>query len=166
MQLNLVVNGQALTTEIRSTDRLSEVLRNGLGLTGLKEGCREGECGSCTVLLDGKAVNSCLVLAYQARDSEVLTIEGLSRDGQPDALQQSFVDNGAIQCGFCSPGMIMAATALLRRDNNPSDDAIRHALAGNLCRCTGFINIIKAVRAAATADGHAARARGGNDSHV
>ncbi len=159
MDLNFVVNGRMLALDIRPTETLSEVLRNQLGLTGLKEGCREGECGTCTVLLDGKAVNSCLILAYQARDSEVLTIEGLSRDGQPDALQQAFVDNGAVQCGFCSPGMILAAKALLRDNNNPSDNDIRHALAGNLCRCTGFVNIIKAVHAAAATEARAAEAR-------
>jgi carbon-monoxide dehydrogenase small subunit len=130
-------------------ERLIDTLRCRLGLTGVKEGCGEGECGACTVIMDGLAVNACMVLTYQARGRSILTIEGLSPPGRLDPLQESFIENGAIQCGYCTPGMIMAAKALLLRNPSPSESEIREALAGNLCRCTGYVNIIRATEAAA-----------------
>ncbi|MDP2738904.1 MAG: (2Fe-2S)-binding protein [Pseudorhodobacter sp.] len=141
MQISLMVNGERRDIEVAPEARLSAVLREGLGLTGLKEGCLEGECGACTVLLDGQAVNSCLVAAFQAEGRRIETVEGLD----PSALPQAFVDAGAIQCGFCTPGMVMAAEALLRSDPDPAPETIRHALAGNICRCTGFVAIVQAV---------------------
>jgi len=129
--------------------RLVDLLRDELGLTGTKEGCGEGECGACTVILDGRAVNSCLVLAVQARGKNVLTVEGLAEDGRLSALQRQFVEHIAVQCGFCTPGMLMSAKALLVAHPQPSDDEIRLALAGNLCRCTGYTAIVAAVKAAA-----------------
>ncbi len=148
MQLLLSVNGMAYELEARPTARLLDVLRDQLGLTGTKEGCAEGECGACTVIVDGKAVNSCVMLAVQARGKEVLTVEGLAKDGQLDLLQQKFVEYGAVQCGYCTPGMLMSATALLMTNPVPSDQDIRIALAGNLCRCTGYSAIVAAVKAA------------------
>jgi carbon-monoxide dehydrogenase small subunit len=149
--LSLTVNGAEVRAQVPADRTLLRFLREDLGLTGAKEGCGEGECGACTVLLDGDPVCSCLVLAVQAADREVTTIEGLARAGGLDPVQQAFVDVGAIQCGFCSPGMILAARALLARSANPSEDEIRAALAGNLCRCTGYTKIIEAVTRAATA---------------
>ena len=151
MELSLTVNGVRRDVVVRPTARLLDVLRDELGLTGAKEGCGAGECGACTVIVDGKAVNSCLMLAVQARDKEILTIEGLAAGGELDLLQQAFVGHGAVQCGFCTPGMIMAAKALLMAQPSPSEDEIRTALAGNLCRCTGYDAIIAAVQAAAGA---------------
>jgi len=141
MLISLMVNGKVRRVEAAPEARLSAVLRAGLGLTGLKEGCCEGECGACTVLLDGQAVNSCLVAACQVEGRRIETVEGLD----PSGLPQAFVDAGAIQCGFCTPGMVMAAEALLRSDPDPAPDTIRHALAGNICRCTGFVAIVQAV---------------------
>lgn len=152
MRIELIVNGAVRSGDADPRLRLSAFLRDRLGLTGLKEGCREGECGACTVLLDGKAVNSCLVPAFQAEGASVETIEGMSGPGGAlSALQRAFLDCGAVQCGYCTPGMIVAAEGLLRADPNPDEAAIRHALAGNLCRCTGFQTIVAAVRAAAAA---------------
>ncbi|MDD5646006.1 MAG: (2Fe-2S)-binding protein [Candidatus Bipolaricaulis sp.] len=128
---------------------LLEFLRDRLALTGSKEGCGIGECGACTVLLDGKPVTACLVLAVEADGLDVRTIEGEATDGQLSALQQSFVDAGAVQCGFCTPGMIMSARGLLLRNPHPSDEEIVEAIAGNLCRCTGYEAILRAIRAAA-----------------
>ena len=147
MELQFTVNGQHHCLEVDPEDRLLDVLRNRLGLTGAKEGCGEGECGACTVIMDSKAVNSCLILAFQARGTEIVTVEGLARDGELDPLQKSFIINGAIQCGYCTPGMLMAAKALLMHNPQPSEEEIRTGLAGNLCRCTGYVNIIKAVKA-------------------
>jgi carbon-monoxide dehydrogenase small subunit len=129
--------------------RLLDFLRDELGLTGTKEGCGEGECGACTVIIDGKAVNSCLVLLPEIDGSEVTTIEGLSKDGELDTIQKAFVDEGAVQCGFCTPGMIMSAKALLDRNDSPSDEEIMEAIEGNLCRCTGYYKIIQAIKIAA-----------------
>jgi carbon-monoxide dehydrogenase small subunit len=151
MLLQFEVNGVQRELEVDPAARLLDVLRRDLGLTGTKEGCGEGECGACTVLVDDLAVDSCLMLASQARGRRVLTIEGLAHDGELDELQKQFIASGAIQCGFCTPGMLMAAKALLLRDPHPGEDDIRLALAGNLCRCTGFSAIVAAVQAASEA---------------
>jgi carbon-monoxide dehydrogenase small subunit len=151
MIINLTVNGKEHSVQIEPHDRLLDLLRNKLRLTGAKEGCGEGECGSCTVIMDGKAVNSCTVLAYQARGSKIVTIEGLAPQGEMDVIQRAFVDNGAIQCGYCTPGMILSARALLFENSDPTEEEIRSAVAGNTCRCTGYINIIKAIKQAAKA---------------
>ena len=148
MRLSLNVNGMEHELDVRPTARLIDVLRLQLGLTGVKEGCSEGECGACTVIVDGKAVNSCLILAAQMRGKKVLTVEGLAGDDGLDLLQRMFIEHGAVQCGFCTPGMLMSAKALLIADPHPSEEAIRLALAGNLCRCTGYTTIVAAVRAA------------------
>ncbi|KLU59803.1 nicotinate dehydrogenase small FeS subunit [Peptococcaceae bacterium CEB3] len=152
MELRLRVNGIAHTLEVEPQARLLDVLREQLGLTGAKEGCGEGECGACTVLMDGLAVNSCLVLAHQARGRSITTVEGLAAAGGLDRLQQAFIDQGAIQCGYCTPGMLMSAKALLLAEPDPTEEQIRLALAGNLCRCTGYVNIIKAIREAAAGE--------------
>jgi carbon-monoxide dehydrogenase small subunit len=148
VQLVLTVNGTTYDVEARPTARLLDVLRDQLGLTGTKEGCAEGECGACTVIVDGKAVNSCVMLAVQARGREVVTVEGLAQDGELDVLQQKFVEYGAVQCGYCTPGMLMSAKALLMGNPVPSEQDIRTALAGNLCRCSGYTAIVAAVKAA------------------
>jgi len=147
--LNAVVNGANVDLDIAPDARLIDVLRDALALTGTKEGCAEGECGACTVLIDGAAVNACLVLAAQIQGKSVLTVEGLAADGRQRALQRNFIALGAIQCGYCTPGMLMSATALLARNPRPSRDEIRRALAGNLCRCTGYEAIIEAVATSA-----------------
>lgn len=149
MLINLTVNGKIRALEVEPQERLLDTLRLQLNLTGAKEGCGEGECGACTVIMNGEAVNSCMILAYQARDAEILTIEGLASAGGLDAIQQAFVNNGAIQCGYCTPGMIMSTKALLMKNTSPTEAEIKEALAGNLCRCTGYINVVKAVKAAA-----------------
>lgn len=152
MQLEFTVNGIHHCIDIDPRLRLIDALRDYLGLTGTKEGCSEGECGACTVIMDGLAVNSCLVLAHQARGKEVLTIESLEKDGELDALQKSFIENGAVQCGYCTPGMLMSSKALLMKNSNPTDEEIRIALAGNLCRCTGYVKIINAVKSVVVSD--------------
>jgi aerobic-type carbon monoxide dehydrogenase small subunit (CoxS/CutS family) len=149
LTISLTVNGHARELEVAVHHTLLEVLREEVGLTGTKECCVVGECGACTVLVDGRSVNSCLMLAVEADGSEVLTVEGLTRDGQLDPLQQAFLDNGAAQCGFCIPGQLMAATALLEQVAEPTDEDIQEALAGNLCRCAGYEQIFAAVRQAA-----------------
>jgi len=149
MQIEFTVNGKAYKMDICSTMRLIDLLREELGLTGTKEGCGEGECGSCTVIMGGKAVNSCLVLAPQIRGQEILTIEALETNGQMDRLQESFINNSAIQCGYCTPGMLMSAKALLMANSNPSEEEIKVAISGNLCRCTGYNKIVNAIREAA-----------------
>jgi carbon-monoxide dehydrogenase small subunit len=149
MRVRLVVNGRPVERETDAGTRLLDLLREGLGLFGTKEGCGEGECGACTVLLDGRAVNSCLVLAPQADGKEVVTVEGLARGATLHPIQQAFVDEGGVQCGFCTPGFLMATHALLLRNPDPTDEQIRSALEGNLCRCTGYAKIVQAVRRAA-----------------
>jgi carbon-monoxide dehydrogenase small subunit len=149
-QMSFVLNGVEIRVSIDDHLRLIDLLRDVLGMTGTKEGCGEGECGACTVLVDGKAVNSCLYPALEAEGKEVVTIEGLQeRANQLSVLQKAFVNNGAIQCGFCTPGMIMSVKALLDSNPEPSEDEIRDSLQGNLCRCTGYVQIIQAVKQAA-----------------
>jgi carbon-monoxide dehydrogenase small subunit len=147
--VNLTVNGQSYRLESRPNQTLLYLLREDLGLTGTKDGCSEGECGACTVLLDSEPVNSCLVLAGQADGREVLTIEGLANNGALHPVQRVFVETAAVQCGFCTPGLIMSSVALLDHTPNPTPDEIRTALGGNLCRCTGYTKIVEAVQRAA-----------------
>ena len=150
MKIAAFINRTRVEAEIDPSQRLSDFLRTSQRLTGLKEGCKEGECGACTVLLDGAPVNSCLVLAFQIDGRRVETIEGLrGTNGQPSPLQAAFVAHGGVQCGYCTPGMVMAAEGLLRGNAAPDERAIRHGLAGNLCRCTGYQLIIEAVAAEA-----------------
>ncbi len=132
-----------------SSATLLDVLREDLALTGAKEGCGEGACGSCTVLLEGKPVRSCLTLALEAEGREVTTIEGLARGGELTPLQQAFVDYGAVQCGFCTPGMILTATAFLNENPDPKEEEVRYAISGNICRCTGYAKIVEAIMEAA-----------------
>ena len=139
------VNGQQRTLEVYPMARLLDVLREQLRLTGTKEGCGEGECGACTVVLDGRIVNSCLVPMAQVNGSEITTIEGVAVDDRLHAVQQSFIEHGGAQCGICTPGMVLAAVDLLQRNPNPSEDDIRNGLAGNLCRCTGYMKIFESV---------------------
>jgi len=157
IRLRTVVNGEARDSEVEPRLLLVHYLRDVLGLTGTNVGCDTSNCGACTVLLDGKAVKSCTVLAVQAEGAEVTTIEGLGMEGELHPLQEAFWEHHGLQCGYCTPGMIMAATELLERIPNPSEEEVRHGLEGNLCRCTGYHNIVKAVMAAA---GGAARDRG------
>ena len=145
------VNGDQYEIAVAGHQRLIDVIRDVIGLTGTKEGCGEGECGACTVIMDGRPVNSCLVLAAQADGAEIITIEGLMVDGGMSLIQRNFVDLGAVQCGFCSPGMILTAKALLDENPEPSEEDVREALAGNLCRCTGYDKIVDAVLATAAA---------------
>lgn len=148
-RITLTVNGRTHEVEVEPRERLLDVLRYKLGYTGTKEGCGTGECGACTVLLDGKPVNSCLVLAVSANGKRITTVEGIAQDGKLHPIQQAFVEHGAVQCGFCTPGFIVNAYALLEENQNPDLETIRYWLAGNLCRCTGYQKIIKAVLAAA-----------------
>lgn len=147
-KIELDVNGKVLAISVPPQKTLLEVLREDLGLTGTKEGCSEGECGVCTVLLDGLPVRSCLLLAVDVRGRKITTIEGLAQGDKLHPLQTAFIEQGAIQCGFCTPGMILSAKALLDQDPSPSEEEIRVGLSGNLCRCTGYIKIFKAVQAA------------------
>ena len=149
MRIRLTVNGKPFERDVDAETRLLDLLREDLHLTGTKEGCGEGECGACTVLIDGRPVNSCLVLAPQADGADVLTIEGVADGDRLHPIQQAFVDAGGVQCGFCTPGFIMSTYALLRDTPDPTDDEIRSALEGNLCRCTGYGKIVEAVRLAA-----------------
>lgn len=147
--IQLTVNGEPVETAVAPNRTLLQFLREDLGLTGAKHGCGHGDCGACTVILDGKPVNSCLVLAVQANGREVVTIEGLAENGRLHPIQQAFVDNGAIQCGYCTPGMILSAKALLDKHPKPTELDIRTAISGNLCRCTGYQKIVEAIAAAA-----------------
>lgn len=148
-RITLTVNERTHEVEVEPRERLLDVLRYKLGYTGTKEGCGTGECGACTVLLDGKPVNSCLVLAVSANGKHITTVEGIAKDGKLHPIQRAFVEHGAVQCGFCTPGFIVNAYALLEENRNPDLETIRNWLAGNLCRCTGYQKIIKAVLAAA-----------------
>lgn len=153
-EIELKVNGELFNTQIEPRRTLLEVLRENLGLTGTKESCNKGDCGACTVLVDGKPVLSCLTLAIEAQGKDVLTVEGLAgEDGVLHPIQQAFVDHGALQCGFCAPGMIMSAKALLDRNPNPTEDEIKEGISGNLCRCTGYVKIVEAIEAAAKSIG-------------
>ena len=149
--ITLEVNGVSETVEVEVGTTLLRFLRDGLDLTGTKEGCNEGECGSCIVLLDGRPVNSCLVLAVEADGRAVTTVEGLSREGALHPLQKAFLAQAAVQCGFCTPGMVVSAAALLRENPDPTEADVKTALAGNLCRCTGYKQIVDAARDAAAA---------------
>lgn len=147
-EITLTVNGKRVTVRAYAMDRLLDVLRHDLGLTGTKEGCGEGECGSCSVLLDGVLVNSCLIPILQAQGARIVTIEGVSADQRAQALQQAFLDCGGAQCGICTPGMILAACYLLHKRPQPTAEEISEGLSGNLCRCTGYLQIIEAVEEA------------------
>ena len=147
--LTFTLNGQEVQVAVYSTDTLVGLLRETLGLTGTKVGCGEGDCGACTVLLDGRAVNACLVLALQVEGREVLTIEGLADGENLHPVQRAFIEHGAIQCGFCSPGMILTSVELLGRNPRPTETEVRVAISGNLCRCTGYQKIVEAVLDAA-----------------
>jgi aerobic carbon-monoxide dehydrogenase small subunit len=148
-EITLTVNGQRATVRVHAMGRLLDVLRHELGLTGTKEGCGEGECGSCSVLMDGVLVNSCLIPVLQAKGADIVTIEGLSSDRRLAKLQQAFLDCGGAQCGICTPGMILAVHHLLRKRPQPTLEEIREGLSGNLCRCTGYMQIFDAVMQAA-----------------
>jgi carbon-monoxide dehydrogenase small subunit len=157
----MTVNGVQYTREVEPRTLLVYFLREHLGLTGTHVGCDTSSCGACTVLLDGKAVKSCTVLAVQAEGAHITTVEGLAKDGELHPIQQAFWDEHGLQCGFCTPGMMLAAVDLLQRNPNPTDEEIRHALEGNLCRCTGYQHIVNAVKAAARLMGAAVGAPAG-----
>ena len=148
MNVSFFVNEKPVVMEVAPDRRLLDILREDMHLTGTKEGCAEGECGACTVLLDGEAVHACLTVAAQLNGHHVTTIEGLAELGMLNVLQQAFVEEIAIQCGYCTPGMIMSATALLMKDPHPTDEEIRVALSGNICRCSGYVQIVRAVKRA------------------
>jgi carbon-monoxide dehydrogenase small subunit len=151
--VSLRVNGQLREGIVEPRKLLCDFIRQDLGLTGTHVGCEHGACGACTVVINGEPIKSCLMLAVQARDAEVLTVEGLARDGQLHPLQQAFHEHHALQCGFCTPGMLLSALTLLQENPNPSEEEIKLGMDGNLCRCTGYYNIIAAVRAAASGEG-------------
>jgi aerobic carbon-monoxide dehydrogenase small subunit len=147
--IQLSVNGQRVQVSVGGSETLLDCLRNQLGLTGTKKGCDQGDCGACTVLVDGTPVNSCLMLAFEADGKGITTIEGLAQEDGLHPLQEAFISHNAVQCGFCTPGMILTAAALLKENPHPSEREIRHYLQGNLCRCTGYSKIVQAVQAAA-----------------
>ena len=149
--VNYTINGRSYETYIQPNRTLLEVVRDELRLTGAKEGCGTGDCGACSMIVNGKLVTSCLMLAPQADGGEIVTIEGLARNGQLHPVQQAFIEKGAVQCGFCIPGMILAGKALLDHNPQPTTEEIRAAIAGNLCRCTGYTKIVEAIAAAAAA---------------
>lgn len=145
MKIKCTVNEELIEKEVNENMRLIDFIRDELHLTGTKEGCSEGECGACTVIMDGKAITSCTVLAFQADGKEITTIEGISRNGELDILQKKFVEHDAVQCGFCSPGFLMSAKALMMNNPNPTLEDIKRSIEGNICRCTGYIKIIEAI---------------------
>jgi len=151
--IELIVNGHLYEVVVKPTESLLDVIRDKLGLSGAKKGCNVGECGSCTVIMDGMPVRSCLILATRADGKNIITIEGLAERGKLHPLQEAFVREGALQCGFCTPGFILSAKVLLDENPNPSEEEIKRAIEGNLCRCTGYTGIIKAIRAAAESSG-------------
>lgn len=155
-EIRFVLNGKTHELRVKPWRTLLEMIREDLHLTGTKEGCGQGECGSCTVILGGKSVNSCLVPAVEADGQEILTIEGLSEGEKLDPIQDAFIEHAGMQCGFCTPGMIMSAKALLDRNPNPTEEEIREGIAGNFCRCTGYTKIVESIDAAAE------RMKGGN----
>lgn len=162
--LRMNLNGKDVTMEIEPSALLVDVLRDQLGLIGTKVGCSNGECGACTVLLDGEPVVSCLLPAMKADGRSVVTIEGLGVEGKLHPLQQAFIEEGAVQCGYCIPGMLMSAKALLDKNPNPSKEEIKRAISGNLCRCTGYVKIIKAIKLAASQN-HTARSEYAADNY-
>ena len=147
--VDISINGDSYVRAVKANTLLLDLLREEMDMTGTKKGCELGDCGACTVLLDDKPVNSCLVLAVEADGHKVRTIEGVAQNGKLDKLQESFIDNTAVQCGFCTSGMIMSAKALLEEIPHPTENEVREVIAGNLCRCTGYVNIVKAIMAAA-----------------
>ena len=147
--ITLNVNGDARTVLVKGNAILTNVLRDEFNLTGTKKGCELGDCGSCTVLLDGKPIDSCMMLAVEADGREITTIEGVAANGKLDAIQESMINHAAVQCGYCTPGMVLSAKALLTRNPHPTEPEVREAIAGNLCRCTGYVHIVEAVLAAA-----------------
>lgn len=149
MLVKFTLNGNPRQAEVDPGAPLSQVLREQMGMTGVKEGCKQGDCGACSILLNGKLVNSCLVLAGKIQGAEILTVEGLSANGLLHPLQQCFLQAGAVQCGYCTPGMLMAAYALLKENPQPSEAEIRQGISGNLCRCTGYVAIVSAIQQAA-----------------
>ena len=149
LKINLTINNQKVEREIPANWRLVDLLRDGFGLTGCKEGCGVGECGACTVLLEGEAVTSCLIMAGQAQGKEVTTIDGITNGEKLHPLQKAFIEKGAVQCGYCTPGMILSSLALLRKNLEPTEEEIKIAISGNLCRCTGYKQIVDAIKLAA-----------------
>ncbi|MGH4140890.1 (2Fe-2S)-binding protein [Clostridium sp.] len=147
--LSCIVNGESVCACIDPTMTLLHFLRKELKLLGTKEGCGEGECGACTIIMNGHSVNSCIILALEAMDANIITVEGLSDNGKLSILQKEFMNQDALQCGFCTPGMLMSARSLLDRNSNPSESEIKEAIAGNFCRCTGYVPIIEAIKSAA-----------------
>ena len=147
--LRMTVNGEEVELQVEPSATLASVLREQLGLTGTKIGCEEGECGACTVLVDNQAVNSCIYPAMKAAGHRILTVEGLAHNEQLHPLQRAFLEHGAVQCGYCTPGLLLSAVALLGRNPNPSEAEIRRAISGNLCRCTGYTKVIRAIQEAA-----------------
>jgi len=148
-RINLTVNGEPEQVDVPGNITLLEMLRESLAFTGTKNGCAAGECGACTVMMNGEPVNSCLVLAAECDGAEIITVEGLAQDAQLDAVQTAIIDAGGVQCGFCTPGILISSRALIDRNPNPSEDEIKAALVGNLCRCTGYVRIIEGVKEAA-----------------
>jgi len=149
-RISLIINGEYEQVDVPSNMTLLQMLREKLAQTGTKNGCMAGECGACTVILDGEPVNSCMVLAVECDGTNVVTVEGLAKDGVLDPVQQAIIDHGGVQCGFCTPGMLISSRALLDRNPNPTEEEIREALVGNLCRCTGYLRIVDAVKDAAS----------------
>lgn len=147
--VSFTLNGNPVRQEVDITATLLDMIRDEIGLTGTKKGCEIGECGACTVVMDGRAVNACLVLAPQSENADVWTVEGLNRNGELDVLQKSFIQEHAVHCGFCTPGMLMSSRALLQDNPDPTEEEIRVAISGNLCRCTGYTPIVRGIRRAA-----------------
>ena len=149
ISIELIINGESYAMSVKPNETLLDVIRDKVGLTGTKKGCDTGQCGACTVLLEGKPVPSCLVLAVDAKGKDIQTIEGLAVDGRLHPVQEAFVKEGAVQCGYCTPAMILTAKALLDTNSNPTEQEIKEAIAGNLCRCTGYVKIVKAISSVA-----------------